>query len=63
MEVDTVDAQKLWLAASVGSLSLLLRKAGETAEEKTRRVTLKDLTADAAPEKPKTRRVMARVSS
>ena len=32
LEVDTVDAQKLWLASSVGSLSLLLRKAGETAE-------------------------------
>ena len=32
LEVDTVDAQKLWLASSVGSLSLLLRKAGETAK-------------------------------
>ena len=35
LEVDTVDAQKLWLASSVGSLSLLLRKAGETAEGHT----------------------------
>ena len=43
LEVDTVDAQKLWLASSVGSLSLLLRKAGETAEAKTRKVTLNDL--------------------
>jgi len=43
LEVDTVDAQKLWLASSVGSLSLLLRKAGETAEIKTRKVTLNDL--------------------
>ena len=43
LEVDTVDAQKLWLAASVGSLSLLLRKAGETAEVRTRKVTLNDL--------------------
>jgi len=43
LEVDTVDAQKLWLASSVGSLSLLLRKAGETAEMKTRKVTLNDL--------------------
>ncbi len=33
----------MWLAASVGSLSLLLRKAGETAEVKTRKITLKDL--------------------
>lgn len=43
LEVDTVDAQKLWLSSSVGSLSLLLRKAGETAETKTRKVTLNDL--------------------
>ncbi len=43
LEVDTVEAQKLWLASSVGSLSLLLRKAGETAESKTRKVTLNDL--------------------
>lgn len=43
LEVDTVDAQKVWLAASVGNLSLLLRKAGETAEVKTRQVSLKDL--------------------
>jgi pilus assembly protein CpaB len=43
LEVDTVEAQKLWLASSVGSLSLLLRKAGETAEVKTRKVTLQDL--------------------
>lgn len=43
LEVDTVEAQKVWLAASVGSLSLLLRKAGETAEVRTRKVTLKDI--------------------
>jgi len=43
LEVDTVEAQKLWLASSVGSLSLLLRKAGETAEIRTRKVTLQDL--------------------
>jgi pilus assembly protein CpaB len=43
LEVDTVDAQKLWLASSVGSLSLLLRKAGETEEVRTRKVTLSDL--------------------
>jgi pilus assembly protein CpaB len=43
LEVSTVDAQKLWLAASVGNLSLLLRKAGETAEVATRKVTLQDL--------------------
>lgn len=43
LEVDTVDAQKVWLAASVGNLSLLLRKAGETTEVKTRQISLKDL--------------------
>ncbi len=43
LEVSTVEAQKVWLASTVGSLSLLLRKAGETAEAKTRKITLKDL--------------------
>ena len=56
LEVDTVDAQKLWLASSVGSLSLLLRKAGETAETRTRKVTLNDLgtTEPASTEKAPT---------
>jgi pilus assembly protein CpaB len=43
LEVSTVEAQKVWLASSVGNLSLLLRKAGETTEEKTRKISLKDL--------------------
>jgi pilus assembly protein CpaB len=43
LEVDTVDAQKLSLASTVGSLSLLLRKAGDTADQRTRKITLKDL--------------------
>jgi pilus assembly protein CpaB len=43
LEVDTVDAQKLALAGRVGTLSLLLRKAGETAMQNTRRVTIGDL--------------------
>jgi pilus assembly protein CpaB len=51
LEVDTRDAQKLWLAASVGNLSLLLRKAGEVAEEKTGRVTLSDLLGNAPAQK------------
>ena len=52
LEVDTVDAQKVWLASSVGSLSLLLRKAGEVAQAKTRKVTLQDLgTNDVAGDK------------
>jgi pilus assembly protein CpaB len=46
VEVDTVAAQKLDLAASLGSLSLLLRKAGETASQKSQHVSLKDLFDD-----------------
>jgi pilus assembly protein CpaB len=46
LEVSTVEAQKVWLASSVGNLSLLLRKAGETAEAKTRKVTLNDLSSN-----------------
>ncbi|HVV61396.1 MAG TPA: Flp pilus assembly protein CpaB [Pseudolabrys sp.] len=46
LEVGTVDAQKVWLASSVGSLSLLLRKAGEVKQEKTRKITLKDLSSE-----------------
>jgi pilus assembly protein CpaB len=43
LEVNTIEAQKVWLASSVGNLSLLLRKAGDTAEIKTRKITLNDL--------------------
>ncbi len=48
IEVSTDQAQRVWLASSVGSLSLLLRKAGETAAETTKRVTLSDLDGQAA---------------
>jgi pilus assembly protein CpaB len=43
LAIDQVAAQKLGLAASLGSLSLLLRKAGETTSPKSLRVSLKDL--------------------
>jgi pilus assembly protein CpaB len=43
LEVDVVDGQRLALASNVGTLSLLLRKAGEAAEGTTRQVTLTDL--------------------
>jgi pilus assembly protein CpaB len=46
LEVDTVAAQKLGLAASLGSLSLMLRKAGETDADKTKRISLSDLFSD-----------------
>lgn len=52
LEVTTVEAQKVWLASSVGNLSLLLRKAGETAETGTRKITLNDLSGgDVAADK------------
>jgi pilus assembly protein CpaB len=46
LEVEIAAAQKLGLAATVGTLSLVLRKAGETSEAKTARVTLRDLLND-----------------
>ena len=49
LEVDVTDGQKLALASAVGTLSLLLRKAGEMAEDATRRVTLTDLGRSAPP--------------
>ena len=45
LEVDVIGAQKISLAASVGSLSLMLRKAGEANNQYTRRITLSDLGA------------------
>ncbi|WP_170149472.1 Flp pilus assembly protein CpaB [Rhodoplanes roseus] len=53
LEVDTNAGQKLSLAASIGSLSLLLRKAGETTAGKSARVTIKDLLSDLVGEKPR----------
>jgi len=44
LEVNAVDAQKVALAATVGNLSLMLRRAGEAKAAETRRVTLGDLT-------------------
>jgi pilus assembly protein CpaB len=46
LEVSTINAQKLWLASSVGSLSLLLRQAGDTSQFTTRQITLKDLASN-----------------
>jgi pilus assembly protein CpaB len=46
LEVEVTNAQKLALAASVGTLSLVLRKAGEVEPGLTRRVTLTDLSND-----------------
>jgi hypothetical protein len=49
LEVDVVGAQKLSLAASIGSLSLMLRKAGEANSQYTRKITLSDLGAPSTP--------------
>jgi pilus assembly protein CpaB len=43
LEVEVTAAQKLALAATVGTLSLALRKAGEATAINTRRITLSDL--------------------
>jgi pilus assembly protein CpaB len=43
LEVDVAGGQKLALASTVGTLSLMLRKAGELVETTSRRVTLADL--------------------
>jgi pilus assembly protein CpaB len=59
LEVHTIEAQKVWLASTVGSLSLLLRKAGETAETRTRKITLKDLdSGTVGGDKPATTKVV-----
>ena len=49
LEVDVVGAQKLSLSASIGSLSLMLRKAGEANNQYTRKITLSDLGAPSTP--------------
>jgi len=52
LEVNVTDGQKVALASTVGTLSLLLSKAGETADADTRRVTTVDLgkPSDPAPD-------------
>jgi pilus assembly protein CpaB len=49
LEVDVASGQKLALASTVGTLSLMLRKAGELAETMSRRITLADLGQAADP--------------
>jgi pilus assembly protein CpaB len=50
IEVDPTEGQKVALAATVGTLSLLLRKAGDIAGRDTRRVTARDLMTAPAQE-------------
>jgi len=49
LEVNVVDGQKIALAATVGTLSLLLRSAGDTNSDTTRRVTQDELSHPLAP--------------
>jgi pilus assembly protein CpaB len=49
LEVDVIGGQKLALASSVGTLSLVLRKAGENNAEYARRITLSDLGTPSTP--------------
>jgi pilus assembly protein CpaB len=49
LEVDAIGAQKLSLSASIGTLSLMLRKAGDSNSEYTRRVSLRDLESATTP--------------
>ena len=49
LEVDTTGAQKISLAASIGTMSLVLRKAGEANAEFTRRISVTDLSAPSTP--------------
>jgi pilus assembly protein CpaB len=61
LEVDMVGAQKLSLASSVGTLSLMLRKAGEASAGTSRRVTLEDLNnTEAIPTDGSTRTIVVR---
>lgn len=54
VEVSTVDAQKLTLAAGVGQLSLALRQVGAASDQQTSRVTLGDLTGTSVTTQPQT---------
>jgi pilus assembly protein CpaB len=50
LEVNVTDGEKVALASTVGTLSLMLRKAGEVADDDARRVTSVDLGRSSAPQ-------------
>ena len=52
LEVDELSGQKLALASMVGTLSLLLRKAGEVVEENTKQVSPIDLSHGSTSSRP-----------
>jgi pilus assembly protein CpaB len=49
LEVDSNDAQRIALASQIGTMSLMLRRAGEATAAETRRVTISDLTYSNTP--------------
>jgi pilus assembly protein CpaB len=49
LEVDEIGGQKLALASRVGTLALLLRKAGDKSDDMGRELTQLDLTHDVIP--------------
>jgi pilus assembly protein CpaB len=61
LEVNVTDGQRIALAATVGTLSLLLRKAGELADGDARRVTTTDLGRSTEPT-PKSRFITVAVT-
>jgi pilus assembly protein CpaB len=62
LEVDTTGAQKIALAASLGNLSLMLRRAGEQVMDATRRVTTSDLSQTEVMQQPPEAKRFAKVS-
>lgn len=56
LEVDTVSAQKLAVASSAGNLSLMLRRAGDVAEEASRRISITDIGSRSASQPAATAR-------
>jgi pilus assembly protein CpaB len=62
LEVDTTGAQKIALAASLGNLSLMLRRAGEQVMDATRRVTTSDLSQTEVIQQPPAAKSFAKVS-
>ena len=60
LEVDMTGAQKLSLASSVGTLSLMLRKAGEVSAASGRRITLDDLSEPRAMDDTAKRTIVVR---
>jgi pilus assembly protein CpaB len=53
LEVETTDGQKISLAASIGTLTLALRKAGDLVARNTRQITTDDLGKAAKKDNPR----------